>query len=139
MPRHVDNGVERRAGRRHETVRFVTVDTDEARAGRNRTGDAARRTGHVVAVRHGMRRNRTPEKLRAAEDQQAHTFPPGLICQSNVIKVIGAAAMTAQPKRVQRVQFSSSSNKARPSNRSTRDASLVFATRIVIANTAPRS
>ena len=67
------------------TARFVTVDTDEARAGRNRTSDAARRAGHVMATRHGMRRNGAPEKLRAAEDQQSHWFPPRLICQSNVI------------------------------------------------------
>src|SRR5258708_32988643 len=103
MTRHVDDGIERRASERREPVRFVTVHADETRAVRYRTGDAARRAGHVMAVRQGMRRNRAPEKLRAAEDQQAHWFPPRLICKSNFIsshrRCRDDGATEARPRR----------------------------------------
>jgi hypothetical protein len=73
ITRHVNDGVELLAGKRREAVRFVAVHTDEASAVRNCSGDASCGARHVMAYRVGVGGNCSPEKRRAAKDQQAHS------------------------------------------------------------------
>jgi hypothetical protein len=74
MTRHINDGIERLSGKRREAVRYVAVHRYEACAVRNFSGDASCGARHVMAHRAGMGGNRAPEKLRAAEDQQAHLY-----------------------------------------------------------------
>jgi hypothetical protein len=74
MTRHINDGVELLAGKRRESVRLVAVHTDEASAVRNFSGDASCGARHVMAHRGGVSGNCAPEKLRAAKDQQAHSY-----------------------------------------------------------------
>jgi hypothetical protein len=76
MTRHIDDGIELLADKRRQPVRFVTVHPDEASAARNRSGDASCGARHVMAHRVGVGGNCAPEKLRAAKDQQAHSYTP---------------------------------------------------------------
>jgi hypothetical protein len=76
MTRHINDGVELLAGKRREAVRFVAVHTDEATAVRNCSGDASCGARHLMAHRVGVGGNCPPEKLRAAKDQQAHSYTP---------------------------------------------------------------
>jgi hypothetical protein len=85
MTRHIDDRFEGFTRKRRQAVRLIAIHPDEARAGRNRPGEPTRRAGHVMAIRQGVRRNGAAEKLRAAEDQQAHWFTSGLICLSEII------------------------------------------------------
>jgi hypothetical protein len=74
MTRHVNDGIELLAGKRHETVRFVAVHTDEASLARNCSSDASCGACHVMPPRTGVDGNCAPEKLRAAKNQQAHLY-----------------------------------------------------------------
>ena len=76
MPRHIDDRIERRAESGARPSGSSRSTRDEVPApGATTPVNAARRAGHVMALRAGVRRDGAPEKLRAAEDQQAHSYP----------------------------------------------------------------
>jgi hypothetical protein len=87
MTRHIDDGVERLTVKRREAIRVVTVHADEASAVWNGAGHATRRACHVMARRAGVRGDCAPEKLRAAENQQAHSASPTSACPTDALKV----------------------------------------------------
>lgn len=70
--RDVDHGIERLACERRKPVGHITVDPDETRACRNRTRETAGGAGHLMTGSTCMGRNRPPEKLAAAENENAH-------------------------------------------------------------------
>src|SRR5450432_2375140 len=76
MTRHINDGIELLAGKRCEAVRFVAVHTDKASPARNCSSDASCGACHVMPHRTGVDGNCASEKLRAAENQQAHLYNP---------------------------------------------------------------
>src|SRR6266446_3030479 len=74
MTRHINDGIELLAGKRCEAVRFVAVHTDEASPARGCSSDASCGAYHVMPHRTGVDGNCAPEKLRAAKNQQAHSY-----------------------------------------------------------------
>jgi hypothetical protein len=75
MTGDVDHGVERFARQWLETAWSIAIDAHEARAGCNRTRQAARGAGHLVPDGAGLGRDRASEKLAPAQDQQPHGTP----------------------------------------------------------------
>src|SRR5216684_1208320 len=110
MTRHINDGVELLAGKWREAVRFVAVHSDEASAVRNRSGDASCGARHVMAHRVGVCGNCAPEKLRAAKDQQAHSYTPRPICSSNVISSHQLYCYNSEPRRTSRIASHSQSS-----------------------------